>query len=94
MNISDNSLQFIGEYRRMNDLEMYREQLALCDDKIIDALVERSSIIEAAFGLFAGEDRGGGLWLSLRPGHILFVFFRERELSGYKAAFKCCLLFG
>ena len=30
----------------MNDLEMYREQLALCDDKIIDALVERSSIIE------------------------------------------------
>ena len=46
MNISDNSLQFIGEYRRMNDLEMYREQLALCDDKIIDALVERSSIIE------------------------------------------------
>ena len=23
----------------MNDLEMYREQLALCDDKIIDALV-------------------------------------------------------
>lgn len=24
----------------MNDLEMYREQLALCDDKIIDALVE------------------------------------------------------
>ena len=36
-------------YRRvqdMNDLEMYREQLALCDDKIIDALVERNSIIE------------------------------------------------
>ena len=30
----------------MNDLEMYREQLALCDDKIIDALVERNSIIE------------------------------------------------
>ena len=30
----------------MNDLEMYREQLALCDDKIIDALVERSTIIE------------------------------------------------
>ena len=29
----------------MNDLEMYREQLALCDDKIIDALVERNSII-------------------------------------------------
>ena len=28
----------------MNDLEMYREQLALCDDKIIDALVERNSI--------------------------------------------------
>ena len=25
----------------MNDLEMYREQLALCDDKLIDALVER-----------------------------------------------------
>lgn len=24
----------------MNDLELYREQLALCDDKIIDALVE------------------------------------------------------
>lgn len=30
----------------MNDLEMYREQLALCDDKIIDALVERNMIIE------------------------------------------------
>ena len=30
----------------MNDLELYREQLALCDDKIIDALVERSMIIE------------------------------------------------
>lgn len=30
----------------MNDLEMYREQLALCDDKIIDALVERNTIIE------------------------------------------------
>lgn len=30
----------------MNDLEMYREQLALCDDKIIDALVERNSIVE------------------------------------------------
>ena len=30
----------------MNDLEMYREQLALCDDKIIDALVERNFIIE------------------------------------------------
>ena len=29
----------------MNDLELYREQLALCDDKIIDALVERSMII-------------------------------------------------
>lgn len=46
MSILDNSLQFIGEYRRMNDLEMYREQLALCDDKIIDALVERNAIIE------------------------------------------------
>ena len=30
----------------MNDLELYREQLALCDDKIIDALVERSMLIE------------------------------------------------
>lgn len=30
----------------MNDLKLYREQLALCDDKIIDALVERSMIIE------------------------------------------------
>lgn len=30
----------------MNDLEMYREQLALCDDKIIDALIERNTIIE------------------------------------------------
>ena len=27
----------------MNDLEMYREQLALCDDKIIDALMERNA---------------------------------------------------
>ena len=31
---------------KMNDLEMYREQLAFCDDKIIDALVERNAIIE------------------------------------------------
>ena len=30
----------------MNDLELYREQLALCDDKIIDALVERGAIVE------------------------------------------------
>ena len=30
----------------MNDLELYREQLAECDDRIIDALVERNSIIE------------------------------------------------
>lgn len=30
----------------MNDLEMYRERLALCDDKIIDALVERNGIVE------------------------------------------------
>lgn len=30
----------------MNDLEFYREQLALCDDKIIDALVERNHIVE------------------------------------------------
>lgn len=30
----------------MNDLELYREQLALCDDKIIDALAERNTIIE------------------------------------------------
>ncbi len=30
----------------MNDLEMYREQLAICDDKIIDALAERNSIVE------------------------------------------------
>lgn len=30
----------------MNDLEMYREQLAMCDEKIIDALEERNSIIE------------------------------------------------
>ena len=30
----------------MNDLEMYREQLDLCDDKIIDALMERNAIIE------------------------------------------------
>ena len=27
----------------MNDLELYREQLAECDDRIIDALVERNS---------------------------------------------------
>lgn len=30
----------------MNDLELFREQLGLCDDKIIDALVERNAIIE------------------------------------------------
>ena len=30
----------------MNDLEMYREKLDLWDDKIIDAMVERSPIIE------------------------------------------------
>ena len=34
----------------MNDLELYREQLALCDDKIIDALVERNAIIEKIMG--------------------------------------------
>ncbi len=32
--------------RKMNDLEMYREQLAICDDKLIDVLVERNAIIE------------------------------------------------
>lgn len=32
--------------KNMNDLEMYRERLAMCDDKIIDALEERNSIIE------------------------------------------------
>jgi hypothetical protein len=32
--------------KNMNDLELYREQLAECDDRIIDALVERNSIIE------------------------------------------------
>jgi shikimate kinase len=32
--------------RAMNDLELYREQLAICDDKIIDALVERNAIVE------------------------------------------------
>ena len=31
---------------KMNDLEMYREELSLCDDKIIDALVERNRIVE------------------------------------------------
>lgn len=30
----------------MNDLEMYREQLAMCDDRIIDIMAERNSIIE------------------------------------------------
>lgn len=30
----------------MNDFEKYREQLGFCGDKIIDALVERNSIIE------------------------------------------------
>lgn len=30
----------------MNNLELYREQLALCDDKVIDALVERNAIVE------------------------------------------------
>lgn len=34
----------------MNDLELYREQLALCDDKIIDALVERNAIVEKIMG--------------------------------------------
>ena len=34
----------------MNDLEMYREQLAMCDDKLIDALVERNGIIEKIIG--------------------------------------------
>ena len=32
--------------KNVNDLELYREQLAECDDRIIDALVERNSIIE------------------------------------------------
>lgn len=39
-----------GEEDMMNDLELYREQLALCDDKIIDALVERNAIIEKIMG--------------------------------------------
>lgn len=30
----------------MNDLELYREQLALCDEKIIEDLTERSNIFE------------------------------------------------
>ena len=30
----------------MNDLGMFREELALCDDKIIDALAERYDIVE------------------------------------------------
>lgn len=30
----------------MNDLELFREELAQCDDRLIDALVERYSIIE------------------------------------------------
>lgn len=30
----------------MNDLEMYREELSHCDEKIIDALMERYTIIE------------------------------------------------
>lgn len=30
----------------MNDLEKFREELALCDDKLIDALMERYSIVE------------------------------------------------
>ncbi|MGO5051204.1 shikimate kinase [Lachnospiraceae bacterium LCP25S3_G4] len=30
----------------MNELEKYREQLAICDNNIIDALIERNAIIE------------------------------------------------
>ena len=30
----------------MNDLEMFREELAHCDDKLLDALMERYTIIE------------------------------------------------
>lgn len=30
----------------MNDLEMFREELAHCDEKIIDALNERYAIVE------------------------------------------------
>ena len=40
------SYQTANGRTKMNDLEMYREQLAFCDDKIIDALVERNAIIE------------------------------------------------
>ena len=39
----------------MNDLEMYREQLALCDDKIIDALVERNAIVRKDHGIYKEE---------------------------------------
>ncbi|EEA81112.1 shikimate kinase [[Clostridium] nexile DSM 1787] len=42
---SEELLHFKGG-KNMNDLELYREQLAECDDRIIDALVERNSIIE------------------------------------------------
>ena len=30
----------------MNDLELYREQLAMCDEKLMDALAERYAIVE------------------------------------------------
>ena len=35
----------------MNDLEMYREQLALCDDKIIDALAEHNAYCGKDYGI-------------------------------------------
>lgn len=48
--IAEMFLEYVKYYRwgenGMNDLEMYREQLAMCDDKIIDALVERNAIVE------------------------------------------------
>ena len=55
---------------------------------------KRTSIFLALVVLFSLENRGCVLWLSLRPGHILFVFSRKRDLSGYKAVLKCHLLFG
>ena len=51
----------------MNDLEMYRESLALCDDKIIDALVERSKIVEKIMAYKEEYGRQSRPWAAWGP---------------------------
>ena len=63
----------------MNDLEMYREQLALCDDKIIDALAERNSIIEK---IMAYKEKDPEKQQAYPGQKALFLQYRSDRLYG------------